>query len=170
MMTEQYNIPNLQEIRNARELLGDKILSTPIHEWKGQEKDRLFGEKTQLFLKLETLQYGGCFKLRGALLNMMQLTSEDLKQGVTATSAGNRAIAVAIAAKLMGTHAKVVIPKSANPFRVQRCQSYGAEVIYADNVQECFQKVQDIAKNESRSFIHPFEGYYTALGTATLGL
>jgi len=168
-MTE-IKVPNLNEIREARELLGDKILHTPVWEWKGQEKDNLFGEGTELFIKLETLQYGGCFKLRGALLNMMALKPEELKKGVTAISAGNHAIAVAYAAKLLGIHAKVVIPKTANPFRVQRCQSYGAEIIYCDTVMDGFERVHEIAKSESRAFIHPFEGYQTALGTATLGL
>ncbi|KTC92368.1 threonine/serine dehydratase [Fluoribacter dumoffii] len=169
-MAEEFKIPNLNEIREARKLLGDKILLTPVWEWKGQEKDVLFGKNTQLFLKLETLQYGGCFKLRGALLNMMALKDSELKNGVTAISAGNHAIAVASAAKQLGIHAKVVIPKTANKFRVQRCQAYGAEIIYCDTINEGFNLVQEIAKQESRAFIHPFEGYHTALGTATLGL
>ena len=137
---------------------------------KDKRKIAYLVRKTQLFLKLETLQYGGCFKIRGALLNMMALNPDDLSKGVTAISAGNHAIAVALAAKIVGTHAKVVIPKSANPFRVQRCQSYGAEVVFCDTVHDGFNEVQDIANNEYRTFIHPFEGYQTALGTATLAL
>ncbi|STY31216.1 Phenylserine dehydratase [Legionella wadsworthii] len=169
-MNQNIEIPDLNEIRKAQKILSDKILLTPVWEWKSPEKNTLFGKKTELFIKLETLQYGGCFKLRGALLNMMALSSEELKKGVVAISAGNHAIAVAYAAQILGTHAKVVIPKTANPFRVQRCQSYGAEVIYCDTVHEGFEQVQKIAADEARTFIHPFEGYHTALGTATLGL
>ncbi|WP_419421246.1 threonine ammonia-lyase (plasmid) [Legionella sp. D16C41] len=169
-MTKKIKIPNLEDIRKAKICLGDKILLTPVWEWKGQEKDQLFGIKTQLFLKLETLQYGGCFKPRGALLNMMSLSAEELKKGVTAISAGNHAIAVAYAAKILGSHAKVVIPKTANPFRIQRCQAYGAEIIFSNDVHEGFLLVHEIVKNESRTLVHPFEGYQTALGTATLGL
>lgn len=164
------NVPTIDIIQNARNRLGEKVLTTPSWQWRGLKKDQLFGESTEIFLKLELLQYGGCFKPRGALLNMMALKSEQLKLGVTAISAGNHAIAVAYAAGIMKTHAKVVIPKSANPFRVQMCKAFGAEVVYCENIHEGFELVKEIARNESRTFIHPFEGYYTALGTATVGL
>ncbi|CDZ76082.1 Phenylserine dehydratase [Legionella massiliensis] len=169
-MTEAIKTPTLNEISEARKRLGDKILLTPVWEWKGQEKDQLFGKNTELFLKLETLQYGGSFKLRGALLNMMALKANELENGVTAISGGNHAIAVAYAAKQLGISAKVVIPKTANKFRIQRCQSYGAEIVYCDTIHEGFNLVHEIARHESRVLIHPFEGYHTALGTATLGL
>ncbi|NGP76903.1 threonine/serine dehydratase [Balneolaceae bacterium YR4-1] len=162
--------PTTDEIRSARKKLGDKVRHTPVWQWKGDESSRIFGEKTELFLKLELFQYGGSFKPRGALLNMLDLDVEELKRGVTAVSAGNHAIAVAYAAKTVDTSAKVVMPKSANPSRVERCKSYGAEVILVDDVHQAFDKVRQIEEEEGRSFIHPFEGPLTALGTATVGL
>jgi threonine dehydratase len=89
---------------------------------------------------------------------------------VTAVSAGNHAIAVAYAAKTLGTSAKVVMMKTANPFRVERCRSYGAQIILADDVHSAFDTVHRIEAEEGRSFVHPFEGPLTILGTATLGL
>ncbi len=163
------DIPTPDEIKSARQQLGDKVRYTPVWQWKGEEMTRHFGEGTDIFLKLELFQYGGSFKPRGALLNMMNLSDEELKRGVTAVSAGNHAIAVAYAAKTVGTSAKVVMPKSANPSRVERCKSYGAEVILVDNVHQAFEKVKEIEQKEGRSFIHPFEGPLTALGTATVG-
>jgi len=88
---------------------------------------------------------------------------------VTALSAGNHAIAVAYAARTLGTTAKVVIPKSANPARVARCRQLGAEVVLVDHIAEAFDRVQEIEAGEGRTFVHPFEGPRTALGTATLG-
>lgn len=163
------DIPTPDEIKSARQQLGDKVRYTPVWQWKGEEVTRLFGENTEIFLKLELFQYGGSFKPRGALINMMNLDEDERKRGVTAVSAGNHAIAVAFAAKTIGTTAKVVMPKSANRSRIERCKSYGAEVILVDDVHQAFEKVKMIEEKEGRSFIHPFEGPLTALGTATVG-
>ena len=65
--------------------------------------------------------------------------------------------------------AKVVMMGSANPARVAACRALGAEVVMAPDGRTAFEMVEAIARDEGRSFIHPFEGPYTALGTATLG-
>jgi threonine dehydratase len=123
-----------------------------------------------MFLKLELFQYTGSFKPRGALTVMLNLDQATLARGVTAVSAGNHAIAVAFAAQLLGTTAKVVMPKTANPFRVASCRAYGAEVVLVENVNAAFARVQQIQQEEGRFFVHPFEGPLTILGTATVGL
>ena len=162
-------IPTPRQIEQARETLGDDIRQTPVWEWKGDVPEELLGKDTQLYLKLELLQYAGSFKPRGALMNMMKLSDEQLDRGVTAVSAGNHAIAVAYAAKSMGTTAKVVMPQTANPFRVEKCKSHGASVELVENVHIAFERVKEIERAEERFFIHPFEGEQTALGTATVG-
>jgi threonine dehydratase len=101
---------------------------------------------------------------------MLSLEADALARGVTAVSAGNHAIAVAYAAQLLGTTAKVVMPKSANPLRVTRCQEYGAEVVLVDDVTAAFGRVEEIQANEGRTFVHPFEGPLTCAGTGTVGL
>jgi threonine dehydratase len=121
-------------------------------------------------MKLELFQRTGTFKPRGALSNMLSLGSSDLKNGICAVSAGNHAIAAAYAAKELGTSAKVVMIKTANPFRIERCLHYGAEVEMADNAHVAFERVTQIEQEESRSLVHPFEGHRTALGTATVGM
>ncbi len=161
---------HLTEIEAARRQLEGLIVDTPTLSWEGPEKDRLLGKETAVFMKMELFQRGGSFKPRGALLAMQALEATALAKGVTAVSAGNHAIAVAYAAKVMGTHAKVVMPRTANPFRVARCQAWGAEVVLVDDVSLAFDEVQRIQRAEGRTFIHPFEGPLTALGTATVGL
>ena len=101
---------------------------------------------------------------------MLDLAPEALAKGVTAVSAGNHAIAVAYAAQLLGTTAKVVMPQNANPVRVARCRAYGAEVVLVADVQAAFARADQIQAEEGRVFVHPFEGPLTALGNATLGL
>jgi threonine dehydratase len=162
--------PTLDEIRAARERLGDLVLRTPLWRWRSDAARRALPEGTDVVLKLELFQHGGSFKPRGALTNMLSLPPEALARGVTAISAGNHAIAVAYAAQVVGTTAKVVIPRTANPARVARARAFGAEVVLVDDVHEGFARVRELEATEGRAFVHPFEGPLTALGTATLGL
>ena len=162
--------PTLDEIRAAREMLGPKVRQTPVWRWRGREIDEAAGAGTEVWLKLELFQYTGTFKARGALVNMLALDQATLARGVTAVSAGNHAMAVAYAARVLGTRAKVVMFRGADPARVAGCEAYGAEVILADDVHKAFDEVRRIEREEGMTFVHPFEGFRTALGTATVGL
>lgn len=162
--------PTLDEIRDARQRLGSRIRETPVWQWQSLGLEGRLGMDTEVFLKLELFQHAGTFKPRGALINMLALDSEALERGVTAVSAGNHAMAVAFAARSLGTTAKVVMPKTANAARVAGSRAYGAEVVLVDDVHRAFDEVHRIEREEGRTFVHPFEGYRTALGTATLGL
>jgi threonine dehydratase len=160
----------LDEIRAARRQLGDLVITTPVHELAGPQVERALAPGTRAVLKLELFQRAGSFKPRGALLNMLALTPAELARGVCAISAGNHAIATAYAASQLGTHAKVVMIASANPFRVAQCRAWGAEVEFAADAHAGFERVAALQAEEARPLIHPFEGLRTALGTATLGV
>jgi threonine dehydratase len=162
--------PTLASIRATRATLGDRILKTPVRLWRDRALEALVGAETEVYLKEELFQRTGSFKPRGALTVMLSLSNEALARGVTAVSAGNHAMAVAYAAKTLGTTAKVVMPKTANPFRVEGSRDLGAEVELAGDVHQAFARVEEIQQTEGRTFVHPFEGPLTALGTATLGL
>ena len=157
------------DIGQARQRLGERIRETPVWAWRGDSIAAAAGSRTQVLLKLELFQYTGTFKARGALLNTLALDEEARSRGVTAVSAGNHAIATAFAARTVGTSAKVVMPKTANPARVAACRAYGAEVVLMDDVYAAFEEVERIRKEEGRTFVHPFEGELTVLGTATVG-
>ena len=168
-MSDLETPPTLEEIRDARALLGERVRETPVWRWRGREIEAAVGADTEVILKLEIFQYAGTFKPRGALLNMLALTPEELERGVTAVSAGNHAIAVGYAARALGTSAKVVMLATANPARVAACEAFGAEVVPIEDVHDAFDEVRRIEREEGRAFVHPFEGRRTALGTATLG-
>lgn len=170
MSETDVDIPSLEEIREAQRKLLYKVRETPVWLWQGDRPRELFGEEAEIWLKLELFQYGGSFKPRGALMNMLDLDEAQRERGVTAVSAGNHAIAVAFAARSLGMSAKVVMPETANPARVKRSESFGAEVVLVEDVHEAFDTVERIEEEEGRAFIHPFEGRLTALGTATVGL
>jgi threonine dehydratase len=160
----------LERIRATRAHLGDFVLTTPVRRWQDETLEATVGTDTQVFLKEELFQRTGTFKPRGALSVMLDLRPDALSRGVTAVSAGNHAMAVAYAARVLGSTAKVVMPKSASPLRVTRCRELGAEVELVDDVHRAFERVRQIEREEGRTFVHPFEGPLTALGTATLGL
>jgi threonine dehydratase len=162
--------PDLAAIQQARARLGDRVRTTPCWRWRGRAIEERIAPGTEVLLKLELFQYAGTFKPRGALINMLALSANEMARGVTAVSAGNHAVAVAFAANKLGCTAKVVMLSSANPRRIAMCREYGAELILADDVHSAFERVRHIEREEGRAFIHPFEGRGTILGTATLGL
>ena len=162
--------PDLAAIRATRARLGALVVTTPVREWDDPALAREVGPGTRVFLKEELFQRTGTFKARGALAVMLDLPKDALARGVTAVSAGNHAIAVAYAAQVLGTTAKVAMPRTANPFRVAKCRELGAEVELVEDVHRAFARVKEIEAEEGRTFVHPFEGPRTALGTATLGL
>ena len=162
--------PTLAEIQDTRQRIDDYIVETPVWRWRNREIDEVVGVETQVFLKLELFQHTGTFKPRGALRVMLDLDPQTLARGVTGVSAGNHAIAVAYAAKRLGTTAKVVMIETANPARIAACKAYGAELLMAGDAHQAFEKVHHVEQDEGRTLVHPFEGPLTSLGTATVGL
>ena len=162
--------PSLLEIKRARDRLGELVIETPILHCHGDGWRHAAGPDVEVFLKLELMQYGGSFKPRGALSVMFELDEQQRKRGVTAISAGNHAIAVGYASRMLGTAAKIVMPRTANPARIARCRDQGTEIVLVDDVHQGFERVRELEREEGRFFVHPFEGPLTALGTATLGL
>ena len=140
-----------------------------MQRWRAPAVSAALGPESAVFLKLELFQHTGTFKARGALLNALALDETARAQGVTAVSAGNHAIAVAFAARRVGTSAKVVMMEGADPFRVAQVRRYGAELVQVPDVHTAFETVRAI-EAQGRTLIHPFEGPTTALGSATLGL
>ena len=160
--------PTIEAVRGLRQDLGERIRTTPLVRCGGIEL--ALDNGTRVWGKLEFLQRTGTFKARGALANLHALSPAQLEKGVTAVSAGNHAIATAFAARALGSTAKVVMIGSANPYRVEACKSFGAEVVMVDDVHEAFDVAQSIEKEEGRFFVHPFEGPAVATGTGTVGL
>lgn len=161
--------PDRSAIEAAAAALAPHIRETPLWAWEDETLAGMLEPETRPLLKLELFQHAGSFKARGALSVMLALEPDARRRGVTAVSAGNHAIAVAWAAHTLGTTAKVVMPRTADPFRVERCRRLGAEVELAEDVHVAFARTEAIEREEGRAFVHPFEGPRTALGTATLG-
>lgn len=162
--------PTLDAIRANRARLSGYVVTTPVRRLEDEALDRAVGATTEVWLKEELFQRTGSFKPRGALSVMLDLDAAALARGVTGVSAGNHAISLGYSARRLGTTAKVVMPRTANAFRVQLCRELSVEVELVDNVHQAFARVDEIVAAEGRTFVHPFEGPKTVLGTASVGL
>ncbi|MCY4157065.1 MAG: pyridoxal-phosphate dependent enzyme [Gammaproteobacteria bacterium] len=161
--------PSLSEIRAYREQVRDRLVRTPVHEWRGTEIRRRAPD-LRISMKFELLQMTGTFKARGALAWMRSLPKEQIRKGVTAVSAGNHAIAVSWAAHVMGAPAHVVIISPANPARLEQARAWGAKVELSDNAEAAFQRVSNIEREQGKVLVHPFEGHSIAIGTGALAM
>lgn len=123
---------------------------------------------TNIYLKYECFQRGGSFKIRGAINNALSIKKEKLKNGITAVSAGNHAIAASYVANIFNLKNKIFLYESANPFRVEICKKLKANILFT-NADKAFENVK-AAEKEGYIFIHPFDGLNTLQGSATLGL
>lgn len=162
--------PTLEAVRAAADRVRPHVLRTPVHQWATPLAKQLFGEGTEVWLKMELMQVGGSFKARGALNTAMQMDAATIARGFTAFSSGNHAIAVAYAAKVLGTSAKVVTLATANPARIAQCRAFGAEVLFAPTGQEAARVVEAVERDEGRVLIHPFDGPHLSEGSGTIAL
>jgi threonine dehydratase len=170
VITTPVEAPTIDAIRANRARLGDLIVTTPIRLLVDDALAAAVGATTHVWLKEELFQRTGSFKPRGALSVMLDLDADALARGVTGVSAGNHAVSLGYCARVLGTTATVVMPKTANRFRVQLCRELGATVVLVDNVHEAFDRVKHIEADEGRTFVHPYESPKTALGTAGIGM
>jgi len=165
-LTAKPKIPTIDDIFKARDLFDDSIRKTPLQ--RSATFSKFIG--TNVFLKLESLQMTGSFKVRGAYVKLNTLADEKRKKGVIAASAGNHAQGVAYAALRKGVSCTIVMPKNASPAKIAATRSYGAEVILRGmNYDESWVAAQDIAGRD-RTIIHAFDDEQVIAGQGTIGL
>jgi threonine dehydratase len=150
---------SLDEIRRARERLGESVLRTP-----------LIGFDERIWLKLESLQPIGSFKLRGALSAIRAASPEELALGVVTASAGNMAQGVAWAARELGLPARVVAPENAPRAKLDAVERLGGEVIHVSHEAWWQAMVDRRYDGVDGFFVHPVEDEAVMAGNGTIGL
>ena len=149
----------VDEIRAARERIRPAARLTPIIEAGG------------LWLKAESLQPMGAFKIRGAYNMISQLSQEQLDRGVITYSSGNHGQAVALAAQQLGARAVIVMPTTAPAVKIDGCKSYGAEVIMAGTTSLDRQaRAEQEARERGLTIVPPFDHRQIIIGQGTCGL
>jgi len=121
-----------------------------------------------LYLKAEVFQKTGSFKIRGALNKILQLSDEEKRRGVVTVSAGNAAGAVALAARMAGAAATVVMPAGAVQAKVDAVRGYGGEVVLADG--DLIAAYEEVRDQRGLVPVHPFDDLDVIAGAGTVGL
>jgi threonine dehydratase len=156
-----------QEIVKARERIAPFVRKTPLLR-SNHLSERL---NLELFLKLESLQDTGSFKVRGALNRMLGLTREERERGVVAASAGNHAQGVAWAARRLGLQATVFMPMQAPIAKLLATKGYGARVIqHGETYDECALEARRWAQLHGAFWIPGFDDPDVVAGQGTAGI
>ncbi|MEM0151209.1 MAG: threonine ammonia-lyase [Thermoplasmata archaeon] len=160
-------IVNISDIRKAEEILKNVAKKTPL------EHSRTFSEISgnDVYLKLENLQTTGSFKIRGAYNKIYNISDEEKKRGVVASSAGNHAQGVAYAAKLLNVESTIFMPIYTPPPKIIATKNYGAKVILSgETYDEAFRSSIEYTEKNKKTFIHPFNDPYVIAGQGTIGI
>ncbi len=158
---------NLAEIQAAQTLLNGIIVKTPT--LRDEHLSPELG--AEVFLKAECLQRSGSFKIRGAYNKICVLTTTEKARGVIAPSAGNHAQGVALAAKLHGIHATIVMPVHAPLTKIEATRSYGAEIIlHGQTFDDAATHALELANTRGLTYVHAFNDQAIMAGQGTIGL
>uniref|UniRef100_A0ACD5UE43 Uncharacterized protein n=1 Tax=Avena sativa TaxID=4498 RepID=A0ACD5UE43_AVESA len=159
---------DINSIREAQARIAPYVHKTPV--LTSTSIDTVAGK--QLFFKCECFQKAGAFKIRGASNSIFALDDDQASKGVVTHSSGNHAAAaVALAAKLRGIPAYIVIPKNAPACKVENVKRYGGRVIWSEANMESRESIARRVQEETGAvLIHPFNDKYTISGQGTVSL
>lgn len=157
----------LDDVRAAVARLRGRVVRTPVVTAEAWDAATGF----HVFFKCENLQHAGAFKIRGALNRLLTLSAEELGRGVIAFSSGNHAQGVALAARLVGTTALIVMPNDAPALKVEATRGYGAEVVFYDRLTEDREAIaRRLAAESGRLLVPPFDDNRIMAGQGTAAL
>jgi threonine dehydratase len=161
-------IPLEEDILRAQKLMNKAdVRKTPL--LKSNTFSNTAG--TNIYLKFESFQKTGSFKVRGAYSKINSLTNAQRKAGVIAASAGNHAQGVAYAALKRNIKCNIVMPKNASPAKVAATRSYGANVVLSGNTyDESWETAYSLSSENGYSIIHAFDDPVVIAGQGTIGL
>lgn len=162
------DVVTLADIEAARERIAGVVHRTPL------DSSRTFADMSgagSVGLKLEAMQRTGSFKIRGAYNCLSRFSADERSNGVIASSAGNHAQGVALAGQLLDIDTTIVVPEITPAAKIDATRGYGAEVVVEGQLYErSYERALDIADEENRVFVHPFNDAAIIAGQGTVGL
>jgi len=154
------------DVLQAANILKDRVIRTPLVY--SPTFSRI--AQAEVYLKLESLQMGGSFKVRGATYKL-QSNLKKIQPGVIAASVGNHAQGVALAASAAGVPATIIMPVWASISKQEATRAYGAEVrLMGKSLVESIDIGRRMARETNRIFIHPYDDEEVIAGQGTVGL
>jgi len=125
----------------------------------------------EVYLKLDLMQKTGSFKFRGAVSKTMSLTEEELNKGLVSASTGNFALAVGEAMRLRGHKATIYVAKNIEASRLELMKAHGLDVvIYGEEAWDAEKRAREVAQQESKIYISPYNDPVVVGGQGTCGL
>lgn len=159
--------PTIHDIREAKRRIAPYAHQTPI--LTSRTMDEL--ARATLFFKCENFQRMGAFKFRGAVNAVFSLSESEVRRGVATHSSGNHAQALALAARLRGIEACIVMPRDAPRVKVDAVRGYGARIVFSGNAPEDRERtLSEVVKESGAVFIHPSDDLRVIAGQGTCAL
>jgi threonine dehydratase len=155
----------LDDVRRAASRIAPYLPPTPLR--------RSFSVASPTYLKLESWQPTGSFKVRGAVNHLLALGAADAERGIIAASAGNHALGVAWASQALGgrVQATLVVPESAPRAKVEKLRTFPVTVIESgQNYDDAYAESVRIAERTGQRYVHAYDDPLTAAGQGTAAL
>src|SRR5699024_1173429 len=125
----------------------------------------------KVYFKMENQRKTGAFTARGATFKLMQLSNDQLEQGVITASAGNHAQAVAYESRKLGVKASIYMPEQTPQSKIEATQNYGAEVVLVGaTFQEAYEASMERQEQTGATYVHPFDDYDVMAGQGTIAM
>jgi threonine dehydratase len=160
---------SIADVEAARQRIAPHVRRTPVLRLS-QTRDQA-GAAQAVTLKLECLQAAGSFKARGAMNRLLGMGHEPPKAGLVTASGGNHGLAVARTAYVAGIPAKVFLPRTVSPEKVEKLKEWKAEIEIVGHVfEQANAAAMDYAGQRGAVYIHPFADPLVVAGQGTLGL
>lgn len=155
------------DVRAARDRIAPVVSPSPLVR-SIPLSDRL---GVAVWLKLESLQPPGSFKLRGAASRLLALSDEERERGVVTCSSGNHGLAVAHVAARLGIRATICVPEWVDPVKLAAIERTGARAVVAGATFDAStDEARRIERDERLVFVHPFDDPFVVAGQGTIGL
>jgi threonine dehydratase len=157
----------LGDIYRARRTISPSVRHTPLVP----SPDLSHRSGASVFLKLETLQQTGSFKIRGATNRLMQLDAHERARGVVAVSTGNHGRAVAYAARVLGIRTTVCMSSLVPDNKLKAIRDLGADVrILGDSQDDAEEEAKRLIEQENMISVHPFDHPHIIAGQGVIGI
>ena len=163
-MTIDRNIPDYSDVEKAHRTIQEYAHRTPV--LTSSSINKIVG--ADLFFKCENFQKVGAFKFRGACNAVFSLSQEEMEKGVATHSSGNHAAALALAAKMRGIPAYIVMPETSPEIKKKAVAGYGAKITFCKpTLQARESTLARVVKETGGTEIHPYNNFHVIAGQGT---